>query len=109
MSTTLRGFIDQHGITAEVEWADDNPNMPDAMPGSSHYRVTLRNERGSLVVPFTMGPALTDEPDVKTVLDCIASGVPKDDEWRSAAPFMEGTAATLDRGCVERPEHYEED
>lgn len=39
----------------------------------------------------------------------IASGVPKDDEWRSAADFMEATAATLDRGGVERPERYEDD
>lgn len=74
-SVTLSDFIEQHGITAEVELADENPDMADAMPGSSHFRVTLRTERGSLTVPFTMGPALTGEPDAETVLDCIASDV----------------------------------
>lgn len=38
----------------------------------------------------------------------IAQGVPTGDEWRSAADFMERTAALLDRFGVERPEHYDE-
>lgn len=42
------------------------------------------------------------------VLDLIAAGVPKEDEWRSAADFMEDTAKALDRFGIERPEHYTE-
>lgn len=38
----------------------------------------------------------------------IAQGVPREDEWRSAADFMEHVAGTLDRFGVERPEHYAE-
>lgn len=38
----------------------------------------------------------------------IAQGVPREDEWRSAASFMEHVAGTLDRFGVERPEHYAE-
>jgi hypothetical protein len=38
----------------------------------------------------------------------IAQGVPRKDQWRSAASFMEHVAATLDRFGVERPEHYAE-
>lgn len=37
----------------------------------------------------------------------IARGVPRKDEWRSAAAFMESVAATLDRFSIPRPDHYE--
>lgn len=72
MNTTLRGFIDKHGITAEVERAEDNPNIMADVPGATHYRVTLRNERGAMVVPYTMGPALPGEPDAWMVLGSVA-------------------------------------
>jgi hypothetical protein len=75
MSTTLRSFIEQHGISAEVEWADENPNMADPVEGSSHWLVTFTTERGSLAVPFTHGPAISEEPTAEAVLDCIASDV----------------------------------
>ncbi|HEX7246456.1 MAG TPA: hypothetical protein VF245_12925 [Solirubrobacterales bacterium] len=42
-------------------------------------------------------------------LASIATGVPREDEWRSAADFMEATARTLDLADVPRPEHYPED
>jgi hypothetical protein len=96
MSTTLRSYIEQHGITAEVEWAEDNPNMADAMPGSSHYQVTLSNERGSMVVPFTMGPALTDEPTAETVLDCIASDVSLIEEYDDPVKLVIGLGGTVE-------------
>jgi hypothetical protein len=44
----------------------------------------------------------------RAVLAEIARGIPKEDEWRSAADFMERTADNLDWGSVARPEHYEE-
>lgn len=39
----------------------------------------------------------------------IAAEVPTDDQWKSAATFMEWVASTLDHYGVERPAHYEED
>lgn len=38
----------------------------------------------------------------------IAQGVPRKDEWRSAADFMEDVANILDRANVPRPDHYPE-
>lgn len=37
----------------------------------------------------------------------IAGGVPRDDEWRSAASFMEYVAEILEHAGVNRPAHYE--
>jgi len=39
----------------------------------------------------------------------IALGVPREDEWSSAAGFMEYVAGVLDRFGVERPERYPAD
>jgi hypothetical protein len=39
----------------------------------------------------------------------IALGVPREDEWGSAAGFMEYVCGMLDRFGVERPEHYPDD
>jgi len=36
----------------------------------------------------------------------IAEGVPRDDEWRSAASFIEHVCGILDRHGIERPKHY---
>lgn len=38
----------------------------------------------------------------------IAAGVPRFDEWKSAADFMQDVASTLDNLDVPRPDHYEE-
>ena len=73
MTTTLRAFVNRHGIRASARWAADNPGMDDMPPGSSHWRVTIRHDGRQLTVPFSMGPALSGEPDVLDVLDALAS------------------------------------
>jgi hypothetical protein len=70
--TTVAAFINRHGIRADARWADDNPNALDMAPGSSHWRVTLRNRAGrQMTVPFSMGPALSHEPTAREVLSCL--------------------------------------
>jgi hypothetical protein len=75
---TTKDFTETHGIRAKVKRIDRNPNM-DGMPkGSFHYSVTLqRGELGvdfaEMRVPFSCGPAITDEPTAHAVLDCLAS------------------------------------
>jgi hypothetical protein len=39
----------------------------------------------------------------------IAAGVPRLDEWDSAADFMERVAAILDKHGITRPDHYPEE
>jgi hypothetical protein len=38
----------------------------------------------------------------------IASGVPRRDEWKSGADFMDHTAFTLDMLGIARPDRYED-
>jgi len=40
-------------------------------------------------------------------LDWIARWVPREDDWGSAAGFMESVAGLLDAHAIDRPEHYE--
>jgi hypothetical protein len=42
--------------------------------GATEWQVTLRAERNgaTMIVPFHMGSAHTDAPDLATVLDCLA-------------------------------------
>lgn len=72
---SLDRFISERRITSTAEWTDRNPSMPDDdwSRAASHYRVTLRMGRKRLTVPFSMGPAHTNEPSTADVLDCLAS------------------------------------
>jgi len=70
---TMRTFLISAGVRMTADWADGNPNMPEMMPGSSHYKCVLRAGRSSLTVYFSQGPAIRREPGVEDVLDCLAS------------------------------------
>ena len=39
----------------------------------------------------------------------IAAALPREDEWRSAADFMEYAASVLDAAGIKRPDHYPAD
>lgn len=54
-----------------------------------------------------VGRLAAENAMLKHALADIAEGVPTADQWRSAADFMEGTAATLDRYGIERPARYQ--
>jgi len=73
MSETLQQFIDREHITAEAEYADDNPQISDMPPGSRHWRVIFRRGRRRMTIPFSQGPALHDDPTAVDVLDCVVS------------------------------------
>lgn len=68
-------FCNKYGVKATADYADRNPHMDDMVPGSSHWRVTLRRKgsRKQLTVPFSMGPALIGQPEADSVLDCLVS------------------------------------
>jgi len=52
---------------------------------------------------------LLGDMSARRLLDVIASGVPREDEWDSAADFMEAVAEGLDRAGITRPDHYPEE
>lgn len=72
---TLQQFINRHGITADVEYTDTNPNMEDSRYPMNHWKVTLRrsNPRRQMTVLFSTGLGISGQPDADDVLNCIIS------------------------------------
>lgn len=69
----LTQFIAQHKVSMTSRPAAGNPNMP-ADEGSrmTHWRCTLRSHGRSLTIPYSMGLAFSDPPDLLRVLNCLA-------------------------------------
>lgn len=70
---TMQAFIERVGIDCEATFAESNPNMADAAPGSTHWLVKLSTSRGKTEAYYTQGPAVVGDVDAATVLDCLAS------------------------------------
>ncbi len=84
---TIRQFANHYGITISNEWIDERPDGNDAwMPGSSHWKVTLRRNGHRMTIYFSQGPAIEREPSVYDILECIQSDCSYDggfEEWAS--------------------------
>lgn len=70
--TTLTSLIERDSVRAEVRYGSNEPT-PDGFVEFNPWTVTLRRKRRQLSVPFYTGPAITEDPDVHNVLDCILS------------------------------------
>ena len=71
---TVADFVKEHGVKISAERADSNPDMADWGNGrQTHYKCVIRKSRKSMQLHFSMGSALTGEPTVEDVLDCLAS------------------------------------
>lgn len=84
---TLKGFLADHPVTMTTEWADRNPHMDDMPAGSSHWKCVLVSKadgRRRLTVYFSQGPAISREPSVEDLLDCLASDAAT---WENAQDF----------------------
>jgi hypothetical protein len=75
MAKTISKFIADNRLRMECDWADENPHMSDMPRGSTHWRCKLKCGRRSMTVYFSQGPAHTKEPDIESVVDCLASDV----------------------------------
>ena len=83
---TLKAFIRQHSITMSADRTDTNPNMAgdEGDAAASHWRCTLRCGRRQMTVYFSQGPAISGEPTIEDVLDCLAldaSGADSFEDW----------------------------
>jgi len=110
---TLKTFVADHGLTMEAEYAESNPNMVSDEAWSraaTHYLCTLRNAEGqTMAVPFSMGPALTEEPSIETVLDTLASdasSVADSPDWLDWAEEMGFDAERGAKGLREARETH---
>lgn len=73
-------------------------------PGARSWKVTLKNPRGrTLTIPYSMGPALTGEPELEDVLECVISdalcyrGVGSIEEFASEFGYELESRGDLDR------------
>ena len=66
----INEFCTKHHITSTHVEVDSNPNMPDQ--SMTHYKVTLRRPGRQMTVRYSMGSALTEEPETARVLDTLA-------------------------------------
>jgi len=72
---TIQEFVSKHRVKMECEQVDRNPRMdsdPEWDRTATHYRCTLRVGRRRMIVYFSQGSAHTSEPDIASVLDCVA-------------------------------------
>jgi hypothetical protein len=68
-----KNFAQEHGVHADTERADSNPNMVDGSRDMHHWKVTLRRGKARLTVYFSQGSAHTKPPTAMDVLGCLAS------------------------------------
>ena len=68
-----QNFAQEHGIHADVERVDANPNMVDGARDMRHWKVTLRRGKARLTTYFSQGSAHTKKPTAMDVLGCLAS------------------------------------
>lgn len=65
-----RSQLAKLGIRMSCEYADRNPNMPDARD-MNHYKCTLSRRRQRMTVYFSMGYAHRGEPTINQVFDTL--------------------------------------
>jgi hypothetical protein len=71
---TLEEFIAANRITMDCEWTEHNPEVEEnPRYPMNHYKCTLKMGTQRMSVPFSMGMAHTEGPDLLGVLDCLAS------------------------------------
>lgn len=100
--TDVEQLARQHGITAAVVRADDNPNMVREGWDARHYRVTLRCDGRRLTVPFSQGLGIPHPPTVGDVLECLASDASSYDSANGFEDWAENLGMDPDSRKAER-------
>jgi hypothetical protein len=69
---TMDQFVAKHRITAEVGYADSNPNMADS-ENMYHFKITLKRKGKRLTTYFSQGYGISTEPSAEDLLNCLGS------------------------------------
>lgn len=69
---TIQDFIAENELTMEAVPAASNPDMPDPIPGASHWACVIAKGTHSMSVPYSQGSAHRLPPALADVLDCLA-------------------------------------
>ena len=69
---TFKAFCNRYHVLAECELVEKNPNMAE-WADATHWKVRLhrKNPRHTLTTYYSMGYALTGEPEAHEVLECL--------------------------------------
>jgi hypothetical protein len=98
-------FIRQRRLAMRAEWADSNPNMvgdPKWAAAANHWKCTLRHGRKRMTVYFSQGPAINHEPELKSVLDSLASDASLIEDSRDFEDFARELGYDPDSRKAER-------
>jgi len=88
MKSELDRLCQKHRIKASSQYAEaPEPIQDQWMPGTSHYKVTLRGWGRQLTVDFHMGPAHCSEPTAADVLACVYSDAMSAENARNFEEF----------------------
>jgi hypothetical protein len=70
-TSTMTQFVNRNNARLICDWADENPNMPER--DMNHWKCVLKVNGKQMTFHFSQGYGISGEPDVKNVLDCLAS------------------------------------
>lgn len=87
---TMSEFLAAHPVTLEILDGPNYEREQDEREWEHHaYRLELRHEARTMIVPWRQGLGITDDPDAGTVLDSLASdsvGVEQTGSFEDWAP-----------------------
>ena len=70
---SVKDFVQEHGMSMTATRVDNNPNMDDMPAGSTHWKCVLHFDNRQMTVPYSMGSAHSNDPEIEDVLECLAS------------------------------------
>src|SRR5262245_1458008 len=72
---TISALIAREGLKFSADLTDHNPHAQDDKwaATATHWKCLIRKGRRSMTVYFSQGPAISREPTLADVLDCLAS------------------------------------
>jgi hypothetical protein len=96
-----RGQLARLGIKMSCQYADRNPNMPDAHD-MNHYKCTFSRGRSRMTVYFSMGYAHTSEPTINQVFDTLVQDAATVENCGDFAGFCSELGYDEDSRAAER-------
>lgn len=71
--TTIAAFISKHRIRFDYTYGEPRGDDSEWDRSAYHFKVTIKCGRRQLTVPYHMGSGTNGNPELRDVLDCLAS------------------------------------
>lgn len=99
---TIDQFIASNALRFSYRQVDARKDASDWGPGARHYRATIRKGRPSMMVDYSQGAGITDDPQLADVLDSLASEFAGVDNSRDFADWCSEYGYSDDSRKAER-------